>query len=86
MCKCREDVPILKGNIEKFNDTCLFGMKQDDNLSIKTIQEAFEEEIVQVFIDRGFLRLAIGDDLGCLDHSVDLVKVNFCPMCGEEIQ
>lgn len=84
MCRyCQQEKPLLKGIVDQFQQASIFGLEKNDMLPVKNIW--IEEEVAQVFIDRGFMRLTIGDDIGCLDHSVDLMKVNFCPNCGDKI-
>ncbi len=82
---CKEERDLLFGTIETFNDIYLFGKKDSDSLEVETIKEAIEEEVVRVFFDRGRLRLTIGEDINCLDHSIDYVKINYCPSCGREL-
>ena len=38
-----------------------------------------------LFIDRGYLRFADAEDKNCLDHG-EKIKINYCPMCGTEIE
>ena len=86
MCEyCKEEKDLLKGEIEKFNDICMFMKKDEETIPVKTIRECFETEEVRVFIDRGYLRLTQGEDIGCIDHSIDIIEVNFCPNCGSKI-
>lgn len=88
MCKyCEEDVVLLKGNVEILSGLAFFGSNSDlDKMYIKDVKQLLEEEVIQVFYDRGHLRLTIGEDIGCLDHSEDRIKVNYCSMCGGKIQ
>lgn len=87
MCKyCKEDEMLLQDEIEKFDDICLFMKKDEDTIATKVIKQFIGTEKLRVFIDRGYLRVTIGDDIGCLDHSVDRIKINFCPNCGEKIE
>ena len=58
--------------------------KGEETLPVETIKKAFEEEI-KVFIDRGHLRLTQGEDIGCIDHSIDIIKANFCFNCRDKI-
>lgn len=86
MCEyCKKEKSLLKGEIEKFNDIYLFMKKDEETLSVKTIKEGFEKEEIKVFIDRDYLRLTQGEDIGCIDHSIDIMKANFCLNCGEKI-
>lgn len=82
---CKEERDLLFGTIETFNDIYLLGQKDGDSLDVATIKRALEEEEIRVFFDRGCLRLTIGDDINCLDHSIDYVKINYCPACGREL-
>ena len=80
---CHKEKDLLVGTIERFNDACLFGMKHTDLIKASTVYQAFERDEVRVFYDtRGYLRLVRGEDIGCLDHSMDILKTNYCPMCG----
>ena len=45
--------------------------------------ECFEYNL-NLFIDRGYLRLVNPDDSDCLDHG-NKIKIHFCPMCGEKL-
>lgn len=83
MCRiCEGKQDLLGGSMEVFNDVYLFGLKKEENMKVETILEAFEKEDIRVFCDRGHIRLTKGDDINCLEHSLDYVKINFCPMCG----
>ena len=43
-----------------------------------------EGDTLEVFIDRGYLRLCSEGDSGCLDHG-EKVKVDYCPGCGKKL-
>ena len=86
MCDyCDNGKVLLKGKIDKFNDICLFGLKDEDVIRVRELKAYFEEERIRVFYDRGYIRLTVGDDIGCLDHSEDKIKINYCPMCGRSL-
>lgn len=87
MCKyCNDDEILLSGNIEILNDLIFFGSDDLDKVYIQDVRQFLENEVIQVFYDnRGYLGLTIGDDTGCLDHSEDRIKINYCPMCGESL-
>jgi len=48
-----------------------------------TISEAIQIK-VDVFIDRGYLRMVDIDDCQCID-SGKKIKIKYCPFCGKEI-
>ena len=43
-----------------------------------------EGNILEVFVDRGYLRLCSQGDSNCLDHG-ERVKIQYCPCCGKEL-
>lgn len=45
----------------------------------------FEEVVINLIIDRGFLRLVDKNDSSCLD-SGKKKKINFCFNCGRKIE
>lgn len=81
---CQEEKDILNGEIDRINNIC-FVSDDKKTITIGELKELCEEEELRIFIDRGHLRVTQGDDIGCLDHSIDYVKINFCPMCGSGI-
>lgn len=88
MCKyCNDDntKDILKSDIDELDDIFLSFAKDTDEFKASYIRTFYEAEKLGVFYDRGYLRLTRGDDIGCLDHSEDRVKMNYCPMCGRKI-
>lgn len=87
MCNyCSNDEVLLSGNIEVLSNLAFFGNSDLDKVYVQDVKQFLENEIIQVFYDnRGYLRLTIGDDIGCLDHSEDRIKINYCPMCGESL-
>lgn len=51
----------------------------------KTLKEAEEHQAKRdVFIDRGYLRLADPDDSQCMDHG-EKIKIEYCPLCGSKL-
>lgn len=88
MCDyCEHGKVLLKSNIEVLSNTFGFGCRIEDVIIYKDVYDSLEKESVRVFYDsRGALRLTFGDDIGCLDHSEDTIKINYCPMCGKDLQ
>lgn len=84
-CDNKSTLDILNGEIGNFNDVCLFGMEPLDTITYKELQKYFSTNKIKVFYDRGHLRLTEGEDIECLDHSLNQVRINYCPMCGREI-
>ena len=82
---CEKEKPVLKGTVSHFNDICFFGQKDEDTITFGELRKYFEENSIEVFIDRGHLRLTEGEDTACLDHSIDYVKISYCPVCGRDI-
>ena len=86
-CKyCSNEKRLLSGEINTFNDICLFALQDQDALNVKELKNYFDTEEIAVFIDREHLRVVVGDDIGCLDHSIDIMKINHCPMCGHSLK
>lgn len=87
MCKyCNNDEILLSGKLEVLSDLAFFGNKDLDQVYVQDVKQFLEDELVRVFYDnRGYLRLTVGDDIGCLDHSEDRIKINYCPMCGKSL-
>ena len=80
MCEyCDNDKTMMKKEIISRAN---WGWGYDGTLKL-TLQQAEESPVtLGVFIDRGHLRLTDLDDCNCMD-SGEKIKINFCPMCGE---
>ena len=82
---CIVEKDLLSCYIESLDNLFLFGLKNDDTIEVSKIRKALGSEEVRVFFDRGYLRLTMGEDIGCLDHSLDYIKIKYCPNCGREL-
>jgi len=83
MCKyCEEDEIFIEQEITIDRG---FGWTYDENTKATEIfnNDRFKEHQI-IIIDRGYLRLCDLNDYNCLDHS-EKIKVNYCPMCGKEL-
>ena len=81
MCEyCEEDEKILIKNYEICRSSWGWGCI-DQKINLKEAEEGREK--YGIFIDRGYLRYALLEDCGCLDHGKK-IKINFCPMRGEK--
>ena len=79
MCKyCENEYFLLRKDIISKGS---WGWGGD--ISIKE-SDITEDEYV-LFIDRGYLRFVDLDDCQCLEAGKK-VKINFCPICGNEIK
>lgn len=83
---CKDEDDILSSDLEVIDDIFITFSKDDDTFTSKYIKGFYETERLRVFYDRGYLRLTKGDDIGCLDHSEDRIKANYCINCGKKLQ
>lgn len=86
MCKyCKNGSSLLFEIKNIINDVILFGLEDDDTVEVRDINKYTYDEDILVDIDRGYLCLWFGEDRGCIDHALDKIKINYCPICGSEI-
>lgn len=76
----KEKVMISKETISRSN----WGWGYDNVVKITLIEAEESPTILDMFIDRGFIRLVDRDDCNCIE-SGEKIKINFCPMCGDKI-
>lgn len=86
MCKyCENEVDLLAAEVEELDDIFLTFADDRQQFTAGHIRTFYDINQVRVFYDRGYLRLTKGEDVGCLDHSEDRIKINFCPICGNNL-
>ena len=87
MCKyCDGSSILIKAYKDDLDNLIFFAKKDNDMVSKAEVVKHIGSEEVNVSIDRGYLRLTYGEDIACLDHSEGMLKINFCPVCGELIK
>jgi len=74
---------------EGINTEVLLEKEILNDFPIKFNNEIKEDEIFYdnyiCYVDRGYLRFVMEDDNQCLGHGLKK-KINYCPMCGEELE
>ncbi len=80
MCEyCEKDKTLIE---REFLEEFAWGWGGESD---KRSRLEIDEEPYIVFVDRGFLRLAMKEDHQCMD-SGEKIKIKYCPMCGKVLE